>query len=312
MRRLLIWILLLQVNMVVGQSSSDKVLLEQKEDSLKEFAREIIWAEDAESRFRADSFFTRILVRALVIPHSFHFPFDSIIQISRLYAPDSAFRIFTWQVMKDQNLARRHGAIQMRSPDGKLVLFPLLENSASIQDPLHEPASTNKWIGSIYYKIIMKEFEGKKLYTLFGYDENDMASTMKRLEVLQFNSDGKPVFGGAPYFSFAQDSVKKPDQVRFWIEYKKEGNARLQYDEELGMILYDHLIPESGDTDKKYTYIPDGDYEGFTWENGKWVHIDKVFNFALQDGQAPVPVPLNENKLNIPPPSKNKQRKKKN
>ncbi|MFN5761766.1 MAG: hypothetical protein ACK44U_06775, partial [Sphingobacteriales bacterium] len=67
--------------------------------------------------------------------------------------------------MKDENQVRRHGAIQMRSPDGKLVLFPLLENSASIQDPLHEPASTNKWIGSIYYKIIMKEFEGKKLYT---------------------------------------------------------------------------------------------------------------------------------------------------
>ena len=82
----------------------------------------------------------------------------------------------------------------------------------------------------------------------------------------------------------------------------------MRYDEEMEMILYDHLIPENGEADKKYTFIPDGDYEGFKWKNGKWVHIDKVFTFALQDGQAPRPTPLKEDKLKAPTPTKNRKK----
>ena len=37
----------------------------------------------------------------------------------------------------------------------------------------------------------------------------------------------------------------------------------------------------------KETYIPDGDFQGFKWENGQWVHVDKVFNYKLKDGEYP-------------------------
>jgi hypothetical protein len=67
------------------------------------------------------------------------------------------------------------------------------------------------------------------------------------------------------------------------------------------MIIFDHLISESNEPAKKYTYIPDGDYEGFKWVNGKWQHIEKVFNQKLEDGQAPVVKPVTEKKL---PPKK--------
>jgi hypothetical protein len=65
------------------------------------------------------------------------------------------------------------------------------------------------------------------------------------------------------------------------------------------MILYDHLISETNEPKKKYTLIPDGDYEGFQWKNGQWLHIDKVFKQKLEDGQAPIPIPADksENKL---------------
>jgi hypothetical protein len=86
-------------------------------------------------------------------------------------------------------------------------------------------------------------------------------------------------------------------QSRFWIEYKKNGNARMVYDDELNMIIYDHLISETNEPAKKFTYHPDGDYEGFKWVNGQWVHVDKVFDQKLEDGQAPVAKPLNEKKL---------------
>ena len=306
---------LLSVSTAMAQSSNkaDVAALRQKEDSLREVAARIVMAREPADRFRADSLFTRMLVRALKIPYSFSYPFDSIIHISKLYSPDSVFRIFTWQVVRDENLNRRHGAIQVRTTDGSLKLFPLIDRTSVISHAIDTVTNNEWWLGSIYYKIIQKKTNNADYYTLLGYDENTMKSTKKRIEVLSFDDTGKPVFGG-PFFSFEEDSVRKPMQSRFWIEYKKEGNARLQFDQEMDMIIYDHLISENNEPDKKYTYIPDGDYEGFKWKNGKWVHVDKVFNFALKDGEAPVIAPLGEDKMgtknapSAPPPAKPKKK----
>ena len=269
-----------------------------REDSLKKYAFDIVNGKEAAERFRADSNFTKMLVRALQQPYSFNYPFDSLQTISHLYAPDSTFRIFTWQVVRDEKVFRRHGAIQMKTSDGSLKLFPLLDKTTLIEDINNAVTTNENWIGAIYYQVIENIFNGKKYYTLLGYDENGFRSSKKRIEILYFNQENKPVFGGQ-FFSFQKDPTPKPLQSRFAIEYKKQTSARMRYDSELGIIIYDHLISEDNLPDKKYTYVPDGDYEGFKWENGKWVHIDKVFTFKLQEGQAPVEKPLKENKLNI-------------
>jgi hypothetical protein len=80
------------------------------------------------------------------------------------------------------------------------------------------------------------------------------------------------------------------------LEYKKDARARVQFDEELDMILLDHLVSESNEPNKKSTLIPDGDYEGFQWKNGQWLHVDKVFDYKLKDGEAPIPEALDFNK----------------
>lgn len=284
-----------------NQHSNDREL-KIREDSLKIFSENIINANNPAERFVADSIFTRMFVRALKIPHSFTYPFDSLIQISRLYAPDSTFRIITWQVNKDQNIFRRHGAIQIKTNDGSLKLFPLLDKTHLIHAIADTITGPDFWVGAIYYKIITNKYNDISFYTLLGYDENDFRSTKKRIEIMYFVS-GKPVFG-KPLFSFEEDPVRRKTQCRFWIEYKKGSNARMLYDDELEMIVFDHLIPEDNEKDKLFTYIPDGDYEGFKWKNGKWVHVDKVFTFSLQDGEAPIPTPYIEDKLGpkIPPP----------
>jgi hypothetical protein len=274
----------------------DRIFLDSKQDSLAHYGRQLVESDDVAVRFRSDSFFTRILMRALKTKHSFHYPFDSLLTISRVYAPDSAFRIFTWQVSKDEDVHRRHGAIQMNTPDGSLVRFPLIDRTRLINNQADTITSNEWWIGAIYYRVLMHEWQQKKIYTLFGYDENSIRSTKKRIEVLRFDQAGNPVFGG-PFFSFAEDTIPKKTQARFWIEYKKNGNARMMYDDELELIIYDHLISESNEPAKKFTYHPDGDYEGFKWIKGQWMHIDKVFNQKLEDGQAPLVNPAVEKKL---------------
>ncbi len=283
---------------IAAQSSKpDLAALETREDSLKLHAFNLVNAADASARFEADSVFTKMLVRALLQPWSFQYPFDSLQTISRLYAPDSSFRIFTWQVMKDESTFRRKGAIQVNTADGSLQLFPLIDKTHILEDINVGVYDNENWVGAIYYRIIEKSYRGKKYYTLLGYDEHSFRSTKKRVEVLTFDDNGKPVFGGR-YFVF-EKYPNRNATTRFDIEYKKFSNGSIRFDEELDMIIFDHLISENNQPDKKFTYIPDGDYEGFRWKNGRWVHIDKVFTFKLEDGQAPVELPVKEGKLGV-------------
>jgi hypothetical protein len=280
--------LLLFINNANAQifSKIAKKDFEKREDSLKKFAYNIVFAEESNDRFRSDSTFIKMLVRALKQNNSFYYPFDSLQTISRLYAPDSSFRIFTWQLKKDEYVYMQHGAIQMRTADGSLKLFGLHDASMFSKSPVDSVRSASNWIGAIYYKMVLKIFNNKKYYTLLGFDDYTISSTKKWMEVLTFNDNNEPVFGG-PYISFKEDTGKKATQVRFNLEYKKEASVRFNYDPELDLIVYDNLVSETNEPDKKDTYIPDGDFEGFKWKDGQWVHVDKLFDYKLKDGDYP-------------------------
>lgn len=251
-------------------------VLPQMEDAMRGYASGILNGDDEITRFRADSFFTRSLVQALKVPHSFSYRFDSLKNISILYAPDSSFRIITWQLMKDYTYYRQKGAIQYNTPDGSLKLTPLFDYSSFTDNPVDSVRDNNHWIGAVYYKIIEKTFNNKKYYTLLGYDENDARSTKKWVDVLTFDAAGTPRFGGR-YFTYANDDTKPPQPAfRFCLEYKKEANATLNYDPDLDMIIFAHLTSESADPKEKYTLVPYGSFEGFRWVNGKWIHVPTV------------------------------------
>ena len=291
-RYIFIFLLSISATLKAQISETGIASLKNQEDSLAFYSHKIIFDSFAENRFHYDSVFIRKLVQSLKMPYSFEYPFDSLTTVSRLYAPDSTFRILTWQVQRDESYYHQEGAIQINTKDGSLKLFPLFDASDYTSTPTDSIRTNKNWIGAIYYNIVMREFKGKKYYTLFGYDDNDFSSTRKWLEVLTFNANGEPVFGGN-YFNYKNDELKPPQPVsRFLLEYEKDTRARLTYDPELDMIVFDHLISESNEPQKKFTLIPDGDYEGFKWQNGKWVHVDKLFNQSLKDGEAPRPEPL--------------------
>jgi hypothetical protein len=176
----------------------------------------------------------------------------------------------------------------MNQPDGSLKLYPLFDISMFTAKPLDSVRTRRNWIGAIYYRIIEKSYQGINYYTLLGFDDFTRSSNKKWMEVLTFSrSNGEPLFGG-PYFSFQNDSIGKPVQYRFNIEYKKDAATRFNYDPQMDMILYDHLVPEGDNPNRKDSYIPDGDFEGFQWKDGMWVHVEKqIFDFRLKDGQFP-------------------------
>ncbi len=251
-------------------------LLMQLEENMHNYANDIVNASETADRAIADSFFTRALVQALKVPYSFSYPFDSLKTISRLYAPDSSFRIITWQVMKDFSYYRQKGAIQYHTKDGSLKLIPLYDNSAFTENPVDSVRNNQEWIGAVYYNIVLKTYNNKNYYTLIGYDENDARSTKKWADVLTFDENNKPLFGGR-FFNYPNDDVKPPQPAyRFCLEFKKEANAKLNYDPDLDMITFAHLISETGENSSKYTLVPYGSYEGFKWINGKWQFVPVV------------------------------------
>lgn len=274
-------------------SESDLSKLQLKEDTLKSLAKNLIVDSTVADRLRSDSLFIRTLVRALEIKNSFYYPLDSVIGVSKLYAPDTSFRIITWSLALDDDgyYYRQRGAIQFPTPDGSLKLIPLRDCSEFTANPMDSVRTKDNWIGAVYYNVVKTEYNGKNYYTLFGYDNNSAMSNKKWIEVLTFNDRKEPQFGG-PFFTFARDSVYIPVQYRFSIEYKKDASTLVNYIDDLKMILVDHLISETNEPENKWTYVPDGDYEGFRWVNGKWVHVNKVFNQKLKDGQFPVDNPI--------------------
>jgi hypothetical protein len=290
---LLISILSIGNSFAQSISSENRKALEKKQDSLKTYALKIIQGRTTEDRFTADSQFTKMFVRALKIKGSFHYPFDSLITISKLSPTDSSFKIFTWQLVINDNLVRQHGAIQMKTPDGSLKLFPLIDRTSMINDPEDTITNNFGWVGAVYYKLIEKKAFGKNFYTLLGYDENNLNSNKKIIEILTFKNN-EPVFGGSNFSFQGKKSV-----ARYIMEYKKDASPRLTFDEDQDMIIYEHLISETGEINKKYTYIPDGDYEGLKWIDGKWVHIQKVFTQTTPEGQEPVPHPIRDAKGTI-------------
>ena len=175
----------------------------------------------------------------------------------------------------------------MRTSDGSLKLFPLFDASMFTAKPNDSVRSIKTWIGAIYYKIILKEYNGKKFYTLLGFDDYSVVSNRKWMEILTFGPSGETVFGGN-LITFKDDTARiKPVLSRFSIEYKKEARTTFNYNPEMDLIIYDHLISETEQPERKESYIPDGDFEGFKWENGQWVHVNQVFNFKLKEGEFP-------------------------
>jgi hypothetical protein len=258
---------------------NDLAFLKSKDDSLKNLGLKIVTGKFLGERLTADSLFTKAFVRALRTKNSFQYSFDSIVNVSKQFAPDSSFKIFTWQFKVSDNNFRQHGAIQMRTTDGSLKILPLIDKSDIIYAQDDTITDNANWIGAVYYKIIQrKQTNGNPVYFLFGFDENSIKSDRKICDVLEF-VNGKPVFG-KKLFAIKNKTAFPKNAARLIFEFKKESGARLNYDKDEDAIVFDELVSDENTPNKRWTLVPDGEMEAFRWRNGFWVHYADLFNGA--------------------------------
>ena len=262
--------------------------LDEKEDTLALLAYAFVNDSLPEHRFGTCRVFIPKLVEALKTKNSFQYPFDRVKTVSIQYAPDSTFRIFTWQLYVDTSDYRYYGAIQMNTPD--LKLFPLVDRSFNLKSDLEQALLTpEEWYGALYYNI--KEVKGPqgKYYLLFGYDGFSFFHKRKLIDVLTFQQDGKPRFG-APVFVHEKKGRPTMTKNRVMLEYSSEVSVKLNYDEAMEMIVFDHLITMGGVYGQGNSNFPDGSYEAYELKGGLWKHKEMLPVTPMDEAPRPSPV----------------------
>lgn len=269
-------------------TAKDSAFFAAYEDTLQVYLDSMVQCRKVDDRIAYNYGVIPRLVRALKHPNSFYYPFDSLRRIQIVMAPDSSFRVLTWQLELQKKHYRHFGTIQMRSE--QLRMYPLTDASDAILNPEMAVLPDTLWYGMLYYNMIKREVEGKPYYFLFGFDENDPISRLKFIDVLTFRPNGRPQFGAPMFEIMVKDT---PTTIsRFMLEYAKEAVATLNYFEDYNqLIIFDHVAPENPNSLGIYfTYLPDGTYEGFEWNGSKWIWIEKVFTETQDKPPFPIPV----------------------
>jgi len=235
--------------------------LDLYQDTLKKLGTMIVNGSDETDRKAATYKFIPTLVRALKIPGSFEYGFDSIRSFRIVYSPDRKFRIFSWFVNINDIAYRFYGAIQMNNPK-QLELFPLVDFTEHISKPDQWISGPKQWYGCEYYSILPPDEKGN--YVLLGWKGISDQITQRLLDVIHFEL-GKPIFGG-PIFNY-EDKVL--DRVLF--SYTHQATMMLKYLPEKKLILFDHLSPSDTTMKGKFEYYgPDLTYDGMTYSEGLW------------------------------------------
>ena len=258
--------------------------LKAYEDTLGMLGFVIMNDSSENERFGATRLMIPTLVSALKIPNSFKYPFERLKSVSIQYAPDSTFRIFTWQLFVNDTDYRYYGAIQMNTPE--LKLFPLIDRSFNLENPQQGVLKPDSWYGALYYAIQKLEDPQQPYYLLMGYDGFSFFRRRKVLDVLSFQ-DGNPVFGASIIPETVSDSLPRQRMI---LEYSASASVRLNWDAALELIVFDHLIPIDGAYGEGEVLVPDGSYEAFRIEKGKLVYIPMLETQLQLEPPRPSPV----------------------
>jgi hypothetical protein len=259
------------------------------EDSLVFFADSMYFSETSENKISGSYAFINTLKSVMKTQGSFTYPFTKLMQqIVILEAPDKSFKIYNWEIIRGTVERRYYGVMQMANGD----FIPLIDASDQIIRGGSDSIFVgNRWFGCLYYNIIQKEIAGQNVYFLLGWNASNMNSERKIIEPFGFNSKGQNVFG-APLISY-NEKGKYIHANRYILEYQKNAKVSMNYDKETDQIIFDHCESQIGDPAKKYTYIPDGTYDGLRWDGQTWKVFENIIQITeLQNGSAPMEKPI--------------------
>lgn len=183
--------------------------------------------------------------------------------MTRVDAPDGAFRLFTWNLPRSDGRHQFEGFLLARTGQGQ-VLTELRDMTDKITSPEVPELGPDRWYGALYYEVIPVKKGSRNYYTLLGWKGYSKAETRKVIEILSFKN-GKPRFG-APVFG-----KSKLRSMRKVFGYAFQATMSLRYDPVLEAIVLDHLSPSRADMKDQWAfYGPDMTHDAYFWHKGEW------------------------------------------
>lgn len=216
----------------------------------------------------------------------FVYPFDAL----RMFKPvstDGKLRVFTWNYPKEDGTQLYFGCVVFKtSKSGEPLFFKLNYTPVNGAKWDNKVFDEGKWPGALYYSVVPmgKGKKGGNSYALLGFEAKDYLSNYKMIEVITINNDNCK-FGG----NFFEFEDRNPKRVLF--EYSDLVTCSLRYYEKQKTIVVDHLAPREAIYEGFFPeYGPDGSYDGYVLENGKWKYTPIIDIAPFVDGQS---VPFN-------------------
>lgn len=245
--------------------------LAEREMELVHLLDQLRSAKDDAEKNHANSKFKSKLEETIQLEGAFDYPFSQLKTMGSIKSPDNAFRLFNWNIERDDLTQVYYCYIltfDTRKKEYKVI--ELKDNSFMLPQKPEEILEADNWYGALYYKIIPVKKGSKTLYTVLGWDGNNSVSTMKVIDVLNFS--GSTVRLGSPIFKMPKETLK-----RVFFEFAKKTTMYLSYEEHYDRIIFDHLAPESPALTGLYSmYVPDLSHDAFVFNDGKWFLVEDV------------------------------------
>lgn len=205
--------------------------------------------------------------------------FKGIESISLLSPQDSSFLLFNWNIpLNDGSFKFECGILNRESKSEEYFSFLKDTTYQNRIEEEHKTTLANYWIPCLFYKIIETETQFQNYYTLLFWDGNNRLTNKKGIDVLWFDKSNSARFG-APIFSFNSKKAKS----RIVFEYGGQNRMKLQYNERLNRIEFDHLSPPPADEQNTTSlegvyeyYGPDLSFDGFVWNKKTWVYYADI------------------------------------
>lgn len=277
-----------QVGIATVEVSADKKI---NDVLIEETAYRLLNAENDDSAFFYNDKLISILNTELNKEEALNHAFSRIQSISILTPPDSSFVLFNWNIpLTDGTFQYECGVLNKQTQGNNQ--FSFLKDTSFVDRETSERSTTlaNYWSPCLFYKVIENQGRFQKYYTLLFWDGNNRLTNKKGIDVLWFDKTNSARFG-APLFKFNSQIT----QSRIIFEYGGQNRMKLQFNEVLNRIEYDHLSPPPPDDlnttnlEGVYEYYgPDLSFDGFLWQNQAWhyqadIDMDSGLNKKAKD-----------------------------
>ena len=261
------------------------------ETQLQHAATLLLRSRDPERRAAAFDTLANALPRATALPGGRDYAFAKLQGVSQVADPAGAWRIFTWQHFVNDS-TYRYGGLYVPA-DASAPTVALTDGAQAKGVETDFELRADEWYGVVYYGVRAFTLgDGRPAWVLFGYDADAYAHRRKVADVLSFDRRGRPRFGAEVFVG--SERFPELTQSRLVLEYRTDARVRLNYDEALGGIVHDRLVPgppirEGGPA----AYVPDGSYDGYVLdaEAGLWRYREEYFDRVIS-AEPPRPNPV--------------------